>query len=287
MPLKMLVLVGLGGAGLFLCLRLRQAGHLRPADWLTAGGIFVLSVLLVLAARPKSADWQDSETPPNPTGQRRGLLWIILLPLFIWVLYGGSDGLWKGGAKSPRRMQATDAPHVIRSLAGEPDDTGWVRALSAAGGFSVHVPDLFSEAFATLKLNGRLTPVVIVGVRTEELRFVALAAKWSADAKDLKAHAKSTARSLCRLKNPTVSREGLFEDKFPLIEMEGDAAGAEGLARIIVTDKAVYSLEVEGAELTDDARDAARRFFDSFAIVAPEPNEAMIREAIEAGDPNQ
>jgi len=63
--------------------------------------------------------------------------------------------------------------------------------------------------------------------------------------------------------------------------------GGIGERSIIVTDKAVYSLEVEGAELTDDARDAARRFFDSFAIVAPEPNEAMIREAIEAGDPNQ
>jgi len=252
-----------------------------------AGGIFVLSVLLVRAARPRSADWRDSETPESEAGQRRGFLWIILLPLLLWALYGGSGGFGLAGKKSQDRVRRLETPRMIQTLAGQADDSGWVPAASTAGGFSVRVPDLFNEAIATLKLNGRLTPVVIVGARTEELRFVVLAAKWTGGGKDLKARAKSAAKSLSQFKNPVASREELFEGKFPTIEVEGGTPEIKGLARIIATDNAVYGLEVEGPELTDEVRETARRFFDSFAIVAPEPNETMIRDIIERGDPNQ
>jgi hypothetical protein len=286
-PLRMLVMVGLGGACLFLCLRLRQAGHLRITDWLTAGGIFVLSVLLVRAARPRGSDWRDSETSEDETGHRRGLLWIILLPLLLWALYGGSDRLGLGGKKSQDRVKTLQTPRIMRTLAGQADETGWVPALSDAGGFSVRVPDLFNEAIATLKLNGRPTPVVIVGARAGELKFVVLAAKWTGGGKDLKARVKSAARSLSRFKKPVASREESFGNGFPAIEVEGDAPEAKGFAKIIATDTAVYGLEVEGPELTDEMREAARTFFDSFAIVAPEPNEAMIRDAIKSGDPNR
>jgi hypothetical protein len=285
----MIVLVGLGGAGAFLCLRQRQAGHLLPTDWLTAGMIFAVSALLVRAARPRPAggDDEDSETRPESIAQRKGLLWIGLVCLFLWILYGGAGGLGEGWTKSKGWMRTVRGAHMIRTLAGQPDETGWVPARSEAGGFSVHVPDSFNEAVTVLKMSGRLTPVVIVGVKTGDLKYVALAAPWTGSGKDLKTRVKAAAKSLCQFEDSVVLREDLFEGRFPLIEIEGDVRAGRGLAKIIATDRAVYGLEVEGPELTDSARADAKRFFDSFAIVAPEPNEAVIRAAIEAGDPNQ
>jgi len=177
-------------------------------------------------------------------------------------------------------------PRTIRTEAGEPDATGWVPALSPLGGFSVSLPDRFNEAVVALKIKGRLTPVVVVGARMEDLKFVVLAARWRDGVKDLKARAKAAVKSLCQFTNPVVSREELFDGRFPLVEVEGDASGGRGLARIIATDDAVYGLAVEGPELTGSARAVAQRFFDSFTIVAPEPNEAMIHDAIGLAEPN-
>ncbi|MGE5294581.1 MAG: hypothetical protein ACM3VT_07120, partial [Solirubrobacterales bacterium] len=218
---------------------------------------------------------------------RKGPLWIVLVCLFLWVLYGGSSGFLGGGAQSPDWMRAIQTPRMIRTSAGQPDATGWVPVLSAAGGFSASVPGRFNEAIAALKIGGRRTPVVIVGVKTEDLEFVAIAAKWTGGSQDLKTRVKTAVRSLCRFKNPVVVKEELFDGKFPLIEMEGDAPAAKGLARIIATDRAVYGLTVEGPALTDDMRADARRFFESFATTAPEPNEAVIRDLIDGADPNQ
>ena len=304
MPLKMLVPAGVGGAGLFLYMRHQQTGSLRLVDWIIAGSILALSVLILCASwfrttkawenSEDSADSEDSEdSRPMMGGQFRWLLAILLLPLLLWMVYSTDD--FQDLLKKPdERMHAARAltealksPRTIRTLAGEPDETGWVPAHSAAGGFFVHVPDRFNEVIVALEMEGRPTPVVVVGARTEELKFVVLAARWTGGTKDLKARAKIAVKSLCHFQNPVVLKEELFEGKFPLIELEGDAATAKGLARIIATDKAVYGLAVEGPDLTDDVRTAAGRFFDSFAIVAAEPNEAVILNLIDAGDPNQ
>jgi hypothetical protein len=294
MPLKILVPAGVGGAGLFLYVRHQQTGHLRVVDWIIAGSILALSLLVVLAPRLRTTEgWDDEEESPAFSGQRKLFLAVILFPLLLWVLYQATDGFQSLG-KSPDEQtresraltEALRHPRTIRTEAGEPDETGWVPALSPLGGFSVSLPDRFNEAVVALKLEGRFTPVVVVGARMENHRFVVLAARWSDGAKDLKVRAKAAAKSLCQFKNPVVSREELFEGGFPWIEVEGDASSGKGLARIIATDKAVYGLAVEGPELTVSMRAVAQRFFDSFTIVAPEPNEAMIRDAVGLAEPN-
>lgn len=300
MPLKILVPVGVGGAGLFLYMRHQQTGQLRLVDWMIAGSILAVSVLIVCASWFRTTKaWEDSDDSPDSQdsrpmmgGQLRWMLAILLLPLLLWIVYSNDDlmDLWKQPAERAQTkalIEALKSPRTIRTLAGEPDETGWVPAHSDAGGFFVHVPDRFNEAIVALEMEGRPTPVVVVGARTEEWKFVALAARWAGGPKNLKARIQTAAKSLCQFENPVVVREGLFDGRFPLIEMEGEADAAKGLARIIATDKAVYGLAVEGPELTAGARADARRFFDSFAIVAPEPNEAVIRAAIEAVDPNQ
>lgn len=294
MPLKILVPAGLGGAGLFLYARHQQAGHLRVVDWIIAGSILALSLLVVLAPRMRTTEgWDDEEESPAFSGQRKLLLAVILMPLLLWVLYQATDGfqsLVKPTDEQTRESralaQALRHPRTIRTEAGEPDETGWVSAQSPLGGFSVSLPDRFNEAVVALKMEGRFTPVVVVGARMENHRFVVLAARRSDGAKDLKARAKAVVKSLCQFRNPVVSREELFEGRFPWIEVEGDASSGKGLARIIATDTAVYGLAVEGPELTDSVRAAAQRFFDSFTIVAPEPNEAMIRDAVGLAEPN-
>lgn len=294
MPLKILVPAGLGGAGLFLYARHQQAGHLRVVDWIIAGSILALSLLVVLAPRMRTTEgWDDEEESPAFSGQRKLLLAVILMPLLLWVLYQATDGfqsLVKPTDEQTRESralaQALRHPRTIRTEAGDPDETGWVPALSPLGGFSVSLPDRFNEAVVALKMEGRFTPVVVVGARMENHRFVVLAARRSDGAKDLKARAKAVVKSLCQFRNPVVSREELFEGRFPWIEVEGDASSGKGLARIIATDTAVYGLAVEGPELTDSVRAAAQRFFDSFTIVAPEPNEAMIRDAVGLAEPN-
>ncbi len=300
MPLKMLVLAGVGGAGLFLYMRHQQTGHLRLVDWIIAGSILVLSVLIVCAswfrttkAWENSEDSTDSEdSRPLMSGQLRWLLAILLLPLLLWVVYSTDDFqdlLKKAEERTQTKalIEALKNPHAVRILAGEPDETGWVPAHSAAGGFFVYVPDRFNEVIVALEMEGRPTPVVVVGARTENLKFVALAARWTGGGKDLKGRAKTAVKSLCHFENPVVLREELFEDRFPLVEVEGEVGAAKGLARIIATDKAVYGLAVEGPDLTGDVRAAAGRFFDSFAIVASEPNEAVILNLIDAVEPNQ
>lgn len=293
--MKILVPAGVGGAGLFLYMRHQQTGHLRLVDWIIAGSIFVLSLLVVLSSCfGTTAGWEDPEESPAFSGQRKWLLAIFLLPVLLWGVYSHSENFQDLLKKPDEQMQAARAlaqalktPRVIRTQAGEPDGTGWVPVLSPAGGFSAYVPDRFNEAIVALKMDGRPAPVVVVGARTEELKFVVFAARWSSGPQSLEARARAAVKSFCQFKDPVVLREELYEARFPLIEVEGDAPKAKGLARIIATDKAVYGLAVEGPELTASVREAARRFFDSFAIVAPEPNEAAIRDAVDHGEPNR
>jgi hypothetical protein len=293
MSLKILVAAGAIGAGLFLRMRHQQTGHLRLVDGVIAGSILALSVLGVFASRFRTTEgWDDSEdsagsddSHPLIGGQIRWLVVVLLLPLLLWIVYSNDDlmDLWKQPAERAQTkalIEALKSPRTIQTLAGEPDETGWVPAHSDAGGFFIHVPDRFNEAIVALKLECRETPVVVVGARTEDLKFVALAASWTGGPKNLKGRIQTAAKSLCQFENPVVVREGLFEDRFPLIEMTGKTGGAKGFARIIATDKAVYGLAVEGPQLTDAMRADAARFFDSFAILAPEPNEAVILDAI-------
>lgn len=300
MSLKILMPAGVVGAGLFLYVRHQQTGQIRLVDWIIAGSIVALSVLIVLAPRFRTTEgWDDSEdaassddSRPMVGGQLRWLVVVLLLPVLLWALYSNGDllGLFQNPqerAQTAEILAVLKSPRTIRTLAGEPDETGWVPAHSDAGGFFVHVPDRFNEAVVALTLEGRQTPVVVVGARTEDLKFVALAASWMGSRKDLKTHVKAAAKSLCHFENPIVVTEGLFEERFPLIEMTGQIGDAHGLARIIATDKAVYGLAVEGPQLTDAMRADAGRFFDSFAILAPEPNEAVILNAIGLAEPNQ
>ncbi|NLH40580.1 MAG: hypothetical protein GX448_01980 [Planctomycetes bacterium] len=295
MPLKIFVPAGLGGAGLFLYARHQQTGHLRVVDWVIAGSIAGLSLLLVLSSWVRTTEgWDDEEELPAFSGQRKLLLAVILMPLALWGLYQASDDFENLFKKPDERTLAARAlakalryPRIVRTGAGEPDGTGWVPAGSSLGGFLVHVPDRFNEAIVALKVGGRLTPVVIVGSEMENLKFVALAARWGDDAKDLEARAKAAVKSLCQFEDSVVAGEGLFEDKFPWIEVEGRPSGARGLARVIATDTAIYGLAVEGPELTNPMRVAAGRFFDSFAITAPEPNETLIRDAVGLSEPNR
>lgn len=300
MSLKILMPAGVVGAGLFLYMRHQQTGHIRLVDWIIAGSIVALSVLVVLASRFRTTEgWDDTEDSAGSDdsrtmvdGQLRWLVVVLLLPVLLWALYSNGDllGLFQNPqerAQTAEILEALQSPLTIQTLAGEPDETGWVPAHSDAGGFFVHVPDRFNEAIVALTLEGRQTPVVVVGARTEDLKFVALAARWAGGAKNLKARTQAVAKSLCQFENPIVVREGLFEERFPLVEMTGETGDAKGLARIIATDEAVYGLAVEGPQLTDAMRADAARFFDSFAILAPEPNEAVILDLIEAEDPSR
>ncbi|HON90028.1 MAG TPA: hypothetical protein PKZ07_00525 [Sedimentisphaerales bacterium] len=294
MPLKILVPAGLGGASLFLYVRYRQVGHLRIVDWFIAGSILAMSLMVVLASRMRTTQgWEDEEESPAFRNQRKLFLAVILFPLLLWVLYQTTDDFQRlvkpdeQTQESRVLVQALRHPLVIRTEAGEPDATGWVPALSPLGGFFVSLPNRFNEAVVALKMEGRFTPVVVVGAQMEDRKFVVLATRRSGGPKDLKTCAKAAVKSLCQFKNLVLSREDLFEGRFPWIEVEGDALGGKGLARIIATDRAVYGLAVEEPELTDNTRAAAQRVFGSFKIVAPEPNEGMIRRLLRGGDPDQ
>ncbi len=292
---KLCVPAGVIGVGWFLYVRYRQAGHLHLVDWIIAGSALVMSLLIIRVCRPKPpAAGQDSEESPAVTSQPKWLLKIGLLPLLLLVVYGASPDLQNAAKTRGGRRQVTKAledatknAHTIRTRAGQADDTGWVPASSTAGGFFVYVPDCFNEVITTFRIGDRPAPVVAVGAATADLKFVAFAAYDGGSRRNLKARAGDAIKSLRRFTSAVVSREGLFENKFPLIEMEMKARKTRGLLRLIVTDETVYGLAVEGPELTDSVRTTAGRFFDSFALVASEPNELTSSGPTDGGEPNR
>jgi hypothetical protein len=70
-----------------------------------------------------------------------------------------------------------------------------------------------------------------------------------------------------------IIKEQLYDERYPLSVLEVTTAKTEGLAQTILIDDGFYVLGVECPEITEQVRMDAKRFFDSFKIIA-EPNQA-------------
>jgi hypothetical protein len=268
-----------GGVGTFLGLCYLRTGHVKLQVWIAVGVTVAISLLVAwVSCRRALARQASGQSPPVEkqrtwlfrTGVGLLMLWMTfsLFKDFAVALKGHNDrkqtAQVRGDMKSNLR--------VIRTAAGQADSTGWIPVRSAAGGFSVYVPSPFSEVTTTAEMDGQSVPVVMVGTKTADLKFAALAIELHSGEREI-ACAEHAIKSLRQFKDAIVCNKRLFKDRFPLMEMEVNVPQVKGFGQAIVTDKTLYILSVESRELTEDVRMTARRFFDSFEIVPSEPNE--------------
>ncbi len=167
---------------------------------------------------------------------------------------------------------------IIRTGAGQRDATGWVPARSRDGRFSVHMPDYFIEAVTEMSRTGRTEPLPVLSASFKEANFMVV----TLPCKDPeKTPAMRMQKALARIKQTQggqikVLEEGLYADQYPrlIAEFHVDASGADGLMQIIIFDEQQYMLTVECPEVTEELRAMAQRFFQSFEILAADPNTA-------------
>jgi hypothetical protein len=155
---------------------------------------------------------------------------------------------------------------VHRIGAGVPDESGWCRATSTGGGFTVSLPNLFNDLTISAKaMDGADVKTFVLGTRDARgVKFTAVA-MYRADGKFTSDPLKGIVdqfQSSGQLKQQAAISHGALNG----IELKTANSSSSAIIDVYKTPTTVYQLIVEApAPLTlEDVAADAKRFMDSF-----------------------
>jgi len=276
--LKLFVPAGVIALGLFLYTGYLQAGRLTWIDWLAVAGAAVVgSIVFVVSARTVAVR-EASGASASGTTRRQWWPWLVFIGLTIFAtprmvrdLHRGFQASRRRSAMAEARAELAGSARVLRTAAGRPDATGYVPAHSEAGGFFVHMPNVFNEMSTTFHLHGQDVTAVGVSSVLAGMRFVVLAVD-EGYGKDVDAP-KTICQRLLRVEDSELIEERLFDGRHPLFLIRVKLRDSEGFVQTIFAERQTYVLMADGPQITDTLRETAKVFFNSFAILSSEPNE--------------
>jgi hypothetical protein len=155
-----------------------------------------------------------------------------------------------------------------RTSAGERDQSGWCRAVSTDGGYSISLPNVFNDFTMTVvEEGGTTTTACVVAARTPE-RDVFSVVKFLNPPRSLRGKSYESLAEEFQQRGFTVKTRGVALDGVQGIEIQASSSRASGITRTFRTSTALYQISVEafGPRGLEYIGDDARRFLESFAF---------------------